>query len=397
MHEPAPMRADVSDLSDMRVALFTDTYAPQLNGVCRTLARLTSTLRDRGASVQVVTTTDPGARGAAQPALDRWRSVPFWLYPELRFAWPRTRRARRVVRSLSPTVVHVATPFGVGYAGRRAALASRTPLVTSYHTSFSAYTSFYGVGSLATPAWKYLRWFHNAGARTFVPTRAIGTELEEHGFERLAIWGRGVDAERFSPRHRSDAVRASWGARPEDIVVAYIGRVAREKGIDVAFDGIRHARQLLAADATQDTPAVRSVVVGDGPYLADARRKAPPMTHFAGRLEGAALAAAFASADVFVFPSTTDTFGNVLLEAMASGVPVLAVDVPPTRELLGGGTRGALVPDDARAFGDRLASLIRARDQRIAYAVRGRAMAEAQSWRVVFDELFSAYRAVSAP
>ncbi|MBV9880820.1 MAG: glycosyltransferase family 1 protein [Gemmatirosa sp.] len=392
---------DVGDLSDVRVALFSDTYAPQLNGVARTLARLVHALRERGAEAHVVTTTDPRAPRTPPNGGDaeRWASVPCPRYPELRLALPRAARARRLLGARRQTLAHVATPFGVGLAARQAARAAGVPLVTSYHTSFGAYARSYGLGMLEAPSWRYLRWFHDGGRRTYAPTAAIAAELEAHGFANVAVWGRGVDVARFAPSHRSEALRASWGAASDDVVVAYIGRVAREKGLDLALDALRLAqqrlaRQRLAALPGGRVPNVRLVIVGDGPYLAACRARAPEGTVFTGRLDGAALSAAFASADVFLFPSETDTFGNVLLEAMASGCAIVAVDVAPTRELLDGGARGLLAPASVDTLSARLAWMATAAWRRAELATVGRAHAETQSWRAVFDGLFVDYRRV---
>jgi glycosyltransferase involved in cell wall biosynthesis len=346
----APAR-DVADLSDVRLALFSDTWAPQLNGVTRTLARLVAAVRERGGAAQVVTAVDP--RGA--PPIDacgeacgddvvRWPSVAFWGYPELRLAAPQLRPATRLLRAYRPTLVHLATPFGVGLAGRLAARRLAVPLVSSYHTSFSAYAGFYGLGALADPGWRFLRWFHAGGRRTYAPTAAVADELRAHGFGDVAVWGRGVDAERFSPLLRRGALRASWGVRTQDVVALYVGRLAREKGVALALDAMRLAGEALerAADGDAAAPRLRAVVVGEGPYDAECRARAPEGTVFTGRLEGRALGEAYASADLFVFPSQTDTFGNVLLEAMAAGVAVVAVDAPPrpTRARSPGGWRG---------------------------------------------------------
>jgi glycosyltransferase involved in cell wall biosynthesis len=262
-------------------------------------------------------------------------------YPELRLAPPDAPRAARPLGAFRPTLVHVATPFGVGLAGRRVALRAGVPLVTSYHTSFSAYARHYRLGAVAGPAWRFLRWFHNGGRRTFVPTRAVAAELAGRGFRGLGVWGRGVELAQFAPALRSDALRAARGAREGDVVVAFVGRLAREKGLDIALDAVRLARRRLEA---LGGPTPRFVVGGDGPYECACRARAPEGTVFAGRLAGAALGAAYASADVFLFPPQTDTFGNVLLEALAGRCAVLAVDAPPTREVLADGAHGVIAP-----------------------------------------------------
>lgn len=373
--------------SSMRLAIFTDTYSPQVNGVARTLERLARAIAARGHEAHVFTVVDP--RASAHDDVTRWPGIPFWGYPELRLAAPSTATVVRSLRAWMPTLIHVATPFGVGLAAMRAARQLGIPLVSSYHTSFSQYARFYGLGVLARAGWRYLRWFHNQARRTYVPTNAIATELSGRGFERLHVWPRGVDATVFNPRHRSDELRRSWGAGPNTVVVAYIGRLAKEKGVAVAARGVAAARDALGARARD----VKFVVVGDGPYEAQLRAISPPDTLFLGRRTGAELSAAFASADVFVFPSTTDTFGNVLLEAMASRLSVLAAGVPQTREVC---ERGAELFRAGNSW-DLASSLVRlVYDEHRREALRARALrhAQARGWDAVFDALVADYESV---
>ncbi|MGH7618020.1 MAG: glycosyltransferase family 4 protein [Gemmatimonadaceae bacterium] len=379
------MRSRRHDPSLMRIAIFTDTYAPNVNGVARTLARLTTALETRGHVSRVYTVGDP--RALPDDAIVRWPGVPFWGYPELRLAAPGGAAVRAHLKLWAPTLVHVATPFGVGLAGASAAARLDLPFVSSYHTSFSQYAHYYGFGALAAPGWRYLRWFHNRGRRTYVPTRAVTGELAQHGFERLRVWPRGIDADVFNPRWRADELRRSWGASAESVVVAYVGRLAKEKGVDVAVDAMNRVRERCAH--------TRFVVVGDGPHESAMRARAPRETTFTGRLSGAALSAAYASADILLFPSTTDTFGNVLLEGMASRLAVIAADTPQSREVCGRGTAEFFEPGSARDLSERLCRL--AMSPRERESVRDRALehASARDWDAVFDTLFADYEVVS--
>ena len=370
-------------LGGLRLAVFTDTYAPHLNGVTRTLDRLVAEVSRRGGEVRVFTVEAPGT---PRPQAVRWPSIPFWAYPEMRLAWPGTRAAVAELRAFRPTLVHAATQLGVGLAGRAAAHALRIPLVSSYHTNLTAYARHYGLGGLAAPGWRFLRWFHSGTARTYCPTRAIASELASHGFGRLAVWGRGVDTARFSPVHRSEAARARLGVRPGEVLAVYVGRIAAEKDLDVALDAFAR----LGGPARS---RVRLALVGEGPYSDACRARAPEGTTFTGKLEGDALSAAYASADLFVFPSRTDTFGNVLLEAMASGLPVVAADVPQTREVLGGAGH-LFAPGDASALAARVARLAADPAERARSAEAGLAAARAQQWSAIWDGLFRDYLAV---
>jgi glycosyltransferase involved in cell wall biosynthesis len=292
-------------------------------------------------------------------------------------------------RAFQPTLVHAATPLGVGLAGRSAARALGVPLVASYHTSLAAYARHYRLGALVGPGWRFLRWFHSGALRTYCPTRAVATELGTRGFPRLAIWGRGVDTTRFSPAFRSDALRARLGVRRGEVLATYVGRLAAEKDLDVLLDAMR----LLGPPARS---GIRLALVGEGPHEAACRARAPAGTVFTGRLEGDALAEAYASADLFVFPSRTDTFGNVLVEAMASGLPVLAADVPQAREVLAGA--GHLFPaGSASALVGPLLRLARDPAERARSSAAGLEAARGFGWSEIFDELFRDYLAVVGP
>jgi phosphatidylinositol alpha 1,6-mannosyltransferase len=372
-------------LDGVRLALFSDTYPPQMNGVSRTLERLIAVARERGAAVRVVTTTDPHLAHHDADEV-RWKSRPFWAYPQVRLAAPHFVAARDELRAWRPSLVHVATEFGVGLAGRYAAKSLQLPLVSSYHTSFSAYAEFYKLGALAAAGWKYFRWFHSAAARTFTPTDAVRSEVLAHGFRNVGVWGRGVDGDRFDPSFRSDEWRRALGIAPHEMVVLYVGRIAKEKGLEHA---LRAMQQLSTA-----APQIRFVFVGDGPYEAELRAAAPPGAVFTGRLSGVPLSTAYASSDVFLFPSVTDTFGNVLLEAMASGLVVLSADAGNTRELVGS-DRGLIVPvEQPAAIAQALRELDADRARHEAIRVCAQSWARERTWTKVWNGLFAEYRAV---
>lgn len=371
-----------------RLALFTDTYAPQVNGVARTLERLVAEVRARGGDVEIFTADDPGAQ--PRSGVHRYESIPFWGYPQLRLAAPRRAAVTVALRRFRPDIVHAATPFGVGLAGRSAAQAIGIPLVTSYHTSFTAYARHYGLGALEEVGWSYLRWFHNSGARTFCPTRAIAGDLTAHGFHDVRVWGRGVDRDRFSPTRRSEELRAALGVVPGGALVGYIGRIAKEKGLDVVVEAAERACALSSRP-------LHFVIAGDGPYLNELRERAAeagaPIT-FTGPLAGDMLTAMYASLDVFVFPSVTDTFGNVLLEAAASGVSIVAAEAAPTRELVGEAA-ALLREDDTLAWSATIAALANDDVSRARRAAAALEIAAAHSWNEIFDNLFAEYRAVT--
>ena len=371
----------------MRLALFTDSFAPQQNGVSRTLERLVRETEIRGGAACVFTVDDPRAPRSRNGHVHRTASVALPHDPEIRISLPSAGALLPAVAEFAPSLVHAATPFGVGLAGRRVARLAGIPFVTSYHASFAAYTRYYRLGALAAPAWRYLRWFHNASRRTFCPTMAAQRELRDRGFRRLALWGRGVDTARFSPSFRSRAMRLRVGVDDDTIVVAYAGRIAREKGIESllgAMGCLRHLRSDLVF-----------AFAGDGPYLEHCRTVAPGRAIFLGRLEGEALSAFYSSADIAVFPSSTDTFGDVLVEAMASGLPVVAADCASTREIVGAtGTYHA--PDDVSQLSNAILSLVVNAPRRRALGRAARIRSSLFGWGAVFDDLFTEYESALA-
>jgi phosphatidylinositol alpha 1,6-mannosyltransferase len=373
-------------MSQLRIAIVSDTYAPQVNGVARTLARTTDAMRARGHEVRVFTTTDPDA--VEDASIERLASRALWLYPQLRFATPSARRMTAALAAWKPDLVHIATPFGIGLAGRRAARRLGLPMVSSYHTSLSKYAEFYGLGAISGIGWRFLRWFHNGTRRTLCPTNAIVAELATHGFENLSVWGRGIDTTQFNPQWRSSALRASWGADDDTVVIALVGRLAAEKGLDVALDAM--------SELASERRDIVCVVAGDGPYELECRRRAPAGTVFTGRIGGSTLSEVYASADVFLFPSTTDTFGNVAQEAMASGLVVIGADVPQTREVLPADCGLFFRPGDAASLAGELRSLLANSSDLLRRRTRGVAAMTERSWAAVFDGLEVDYRAVIA-
>lgn len=380
-----------TDASQLRLAVFTDTFAPQVNGVARTLERLVNAVSERGGVVRVFTVDDPthletGASSEQTTAsmLYRYPSVPFWAYDQLRLAWPSRRQVRRDVAAFAPTLVHAATEFGVGLVGRQLAREFGVPFVSSYHTSFAAYAQYYRLGALKKPGWSFLRWFHNGGLRTYCPTQSIVDEVKAAGFVNTKVWSRGVDTMRFSPRYRSPSLREQIGATDDTLVVAYVGRLAAEKGLMLGIDAVNRAGAARPG-------RIKFVAVGDGPLSDDVHKCAPAGSWLPGRLDGESLSTAYASADVFLFPSITDTFGNVLLEAMASGLPVLAANAGPTREQVWP-NRGWLVDtEDSIAMAEALIEIVDNPERRRAARAEALRFASEKSWDQVWNELIADY------
>jgi glycosyltransferase involved in cell wall biosynthesis len=328
----------------LRIAVVTETWPPEINGVATTLARVVRGLASRGHGIQLVRPRQASDGGATRDAaLDEvlTRGLPIPRHPNLRLGLPAGRRLQRLWSRQRPDVVHIATEGPLGWSALGAARRLGLPVSSDFRTNFHTYADHYGVGWLRSPVAAYLRGFHNRADATTVPTEALGRELESLGFLRLAVVARGVDRVQFDPARRDPMLRAAWGAAPDDLVVAAVGRLAPEKNLEtvrLAFDAIREVR-----------PRSRLLLVGDGP-LAGPLREAWPDTIFAGPRRGADLAAHYASADLFLFPSLTETFGNVTTEAMASGLPVVAFDYAAAARVIDHGVDGLRVP-----FGDRTA------------------------------------------
>ncbi|MDP4302106.1 glycosyltransferase family 4 protein [Leptothrix discophora] len=333
----------------LRIACVTETYPPEVNGVAMTLARVVEGLVTRGHDVDLMrprqageSCTGPRPELVGGLRLHRLPGLPIPLYADLRMGLPAARMLRRMWQQRRPDVVHIATEGPLGASARRAARSLGLPVCSDFRTNFHAYSGHYGIGFLHRPIAAWLRHFHNGCDATMVPTEALRDELAAQGFRDLHVVTRGVDTVRYAPAHRSEALRQRWGAGPDDPVVLYVGRVAAEKNLAVlsaAFDAI--ARTL---------PKARLVVVGDGPQRAELQARHPEVV-FAGQQRGAELAAHYASADLFVFASLTETFGNVTTEAMASGLAVVAYDHAAAGELVEPGQHGLLAsPGDVRAF-----------------------------------------------
>ncbi|MFW7269046.1 glycosyltransferase family 4 protein [Gluconacetobacter sp. Hr-1-5] len=314
----------------MRILMVSDAWYPQVNGVVRTVSRLRDALEAMGHTVGII-----------GPHL--FRTVPCPTYPEIRLCILPGGRLNRLIEKFRPDAIHIVTEGPLGLAARGWALRNGQCFTSSFHTRFPEYIRARTGFSMAL-SYRFLRWFHGAAALTLVPTASMLEELRERGFAHLECWTRGVDADRFHP----DAAVIDWHAMYDvrGPYLLYVGRVAVEKNLE--------------AFLSLDLPGTR-IVVGDGPDRVALAARYPDVL-FTGYLTGADLAAAYAASDVFVFPSVTDTFGLVILEALACGVPVAAFDVTGPRDILPPGVSavGAIGPDLRRNIlaalrGDRAA------------------------------------------
>jgi len=374
----------------MRIALFSEVYWPMVSGVGVTLLRLTDALEARGHAVRVYSATYPPPPGQAdRPEVHRSPSVPFFLYPDVQWAFPRQRDIVDDLEAFRPDIVHVATEFSLGIAGVKAARQLDLPIIASAHTDYDQYAARYGVTWALRAGWHYLRWFYGQAQRVLCPSRIYEEALHRHGVLHTGLWSRGVDPLVFAPRFRSQAYRAAIGAGPGDLVVTYIGRIAREKNLGLLLE----AWESLAPERG----GAQLVLVGRGPLEDDIRRRDLPGVHVTGLLQGEALSTAYASADVFAFPSPTETFGNSLLEAMGSGLPPIVAAGGGVLEFAEHGRNAWLVePDSAAAIADALRRLFADPTLRHRLAAGALATARARDWGAVYDQLLDDYRAAMA-
>ena len=327
----------VAQSSSLRIAIVTETFPPEVNGVAMTLGRIVEGLLQRGHSVQLVRPRQ--ARESSLPTPDcldevLCQGIQLPAYKELRFGLPMKSRLTKLWKGKRPDIVHVATEGPLGWSAVAAARKLQLPVTSSFHTNFHSYSQHYGMGLLKTPIEAYLRKLHNRTEATMVPTKALMQELQGRGFKNVTLLSRGVATDHFSPAKRSQSLRSSWGASPDDVVVLLVGRLAKEKNVGLVIAAFQAIKMRL--------PSARLVFVGDGP-LRKQLEKTCPEAVFAGVRKNEELAAHYASGDLFLFASLTETFGNVVPEALASGLAVLSYAIAGAKELIITEQNGVLV------------------------------------------------------
>lgn len=365
----------------MRIAYFSETFLPNVDGVVNTLCRLLDHLQARGHD-SILFAPAGGPDAYATTPVCGVPGLPLPWYPAIRLV-PPWADVRSRLQAFRPDVIHLLNPFSLGLVGLRQARPLGVPIAASFHTDVPGYLARYGFSALERPAWAYLRWLHRHADLNLCPSRATLHQLQQHGFPRLKVWTRGVDPQVFSPEHRSMAVRQHLtGGRPQARLLLYVGRLAAEKRVELLLP-------VLAA-----LPGVRLALVGDGPARADLEGRFPPdRTVFTGWLRGTALAQVYAAADIFVFPSANETLGNVVLEAMASGLPVVAAGAGGPLDLVQDGVNGFLYPPEDQEASCRLVGRL-VDDPAVAERLgrQAREYALTRSWPAVLDGLLEDYR-----
>ena len=366
----------------LRIALVTETYPPEINGVAMTTGHIVDGLIGLGHEIHLVrprqTPEEQPAQGESFEEMLA-RGIPIPKYNHLKMGMPARQALIRAWTARRPDVVQVVTEGPLGWSAVSAARRLKLPVITEFHTNFHSYTRYYGVGWLKQPLAAWLRRFHNKGDLCLAPTESLRAELKSIGYANVEVVARGVDTALFTPSRRNENLRQQWGAQPESLVCAIVSRLAPEKNLALgirAFEAIQALR-----------PDARLVFVGDGPARAALQARYPQHI-FAGMRSGEDLAAHYACADFFIFPSLTETFGNVITEALASGLPVLAFNYAAAAELLSDGYNGVLVPyGDETAFVETARGLMQTPQLLPAMQMRARESILKVDWHAVVQRL----------
>lgn len=369
----------------LHITLITETYSPEINGVANTLSRLCDGLRTRGHRVEVIRPRQSEDElRAAGDDLMLCRGWPIPGYPGLQWGQSSMHKLLRRWQRNRPDVLYIATEGPLGLSALRAARRLRIAIVSGFHTNFQQYTRQYGLGFISRLLTSYLRWFHNRSNATLVPSFSQKTELERRGFERLELLSRGVDCQLFHPSRRSNSLREAWGLQPDDTAVLHVGRLAPEKNLGLlktSFDSLVSA---------YPNKKLKLVIVGDGPIRASLEQQLPDAI-FCGTQRGEALAEHYASGDLFLFPSLTETFGNVVLEALASGLGVVAYDEAAAAQHIRHGHNGAVaMPGDEEGFIDAARWMLEDGETLRRVRLNARQHASRQGWAGVI-EAFECY------
>jgi len=376
----------------VKLAIVTETFPPEINGVAMTFDLIAREFGRRGHGVTVYRPWRPDLAPAAQHP--EYREVPLPGLPIpgyslLRLGLPARRRLTRRWRDDRPDLVHVVTEGPLGASAVTAARALAVPVTSSFHTNFYAYTPHYGIGLLRRMVLGWLRHVHNRTHRTFAPTEELRGELAAQGFTGVGVLSRGVDLRQFSPARRSPALRAAWGAAPDTVVVLHVGRFAVEKNYPLLFRAYAAMRTV--------NPALRFVLVGDGP-LRSGLQAAHADCRFTGFIPRDDLARHYASADVYVHASLTETFGNVLTEALASGLAVAGFDYAAARQFVRHGANGLVAPcDQPDALVAAAVELARDAGLRARLRAAGPASLTRQSWENIIGRFEADLAAAAHP
>ena len=375
--------------ASLHITLITETFPPEINGVANTLGRLCEGLRARGHQVELVRPRQGVDQTRPSDAdLLLCRGWPLPGYPGLQWGQSSMHKLLRRWTRQRPDVLYIATEGPLGLSALRAARRLGISVVSGFHTNFQQYSNQYGLSLLSRVVTHYLRWFHNRSTLTLVPSASQRLELERRHFERLGMLSRGVDSQLFQPARRDNALRERWGLGNDDLAVLHVGRLAQEKNLGLL------KRCFDALQSSYPQRRLKLIIVGDGPQRAVLEHDLPDAV-FCGTQRGEELARHYASGDLFLFPSLTETFGNVVLEAMASGLGVVAYDQAAATQHIRHGYNGVLaMPGDEDAFCDAAIWLLEERETLRRVRLNARQHASRQGWAAIIEQFEHQLRGV---
>ncbi len=366
----------------MKIAIFTDTFLPQINGVTNTLSKMKDYMDQRDIEYMFMIPGDISEKEQLQNIIS-FQSARFFLYPECRLTFPNYLEVAKQMDEFEPDLIHVATEFSLGMMGLKYARKNKITVTASYHTDFPGYMDYYGLPFLKPTVWNFLLWFHSFAFLNFAPSKHTANQLIDKGMENVRVWGRGIDINKYSPEFYSKEVREDF-AQADELLLLYVGRIAPEKELNVLME----AAEILDRKNISYT----LLMVGDGPSRKLFEEKKLPNVKFLGYKSGNELQNLYSSSDIFVFPSRSETYGNVILEAMASGLPVVSVLEGGVKENLIEGYNGiACEPGSGQSFADGIEKFVKNESLRRQMSQNARNHADRMDWNTVFDQLFNEF------
>lgn len=371
----------------MKIAIFTDTFLPQINGVTNTLRRLGDYLKNEGIEY-IFITPDQKTEEVLPYNMEQFFSAPLIFYPECRFTITNKSKLYKKLDAFNPDIIFLMTEFNMGLAGLSYGKKHGIPIVSNYSTNFGSLLKAYKLGVLEKVSNKYLGWFHNEADYTVTPSEESQKELYKMGVHDVGIFGRGIDYHRFSPTKYSETLLESLDAQ-EKVNLLYVGRLSPEKGLSILRETMFKLNETYK-------DKINLIITGEGPMEQELHKTMPGNVIFTGYKKGSELEAIYASADIFAFPSTFETFGNVVLEAMASGTPVVGVSEGGVKTLVDHGKTGFLAePRDSDSFTKHIETLINNCLLRQQFSHNGRQFAESKSWEAIFGDLIQLFHEVA--
>ncbi|MDZ7724549.1 MAG: glycosyltransferase family 1 protein [candidate division KSB1 bacterium] len=369
----------------MRIAYFTESLPPNTDGVVKTLCHLTDSLLEKQIDFHFFSPIKPDESYSWHDKVTKVSSVPFALYSYYKMGLPYFDGIDKKCAKYTPDLIHIASPTPLGVYGLRYAQKNDIPVVTSYHTHFVDYFRYFGLEKLEKIGWNYLQWFHNQCMRTYAPSPSSVNELENRDINNVELWQRGIEFDRFSPKFRSSELRDSVLDHQKPILL-FVGRLINHKDLDDLA-----AANLVLKQRGRD---FKLVIIGDGPMRPELEKSLPD-AHFTGFVHGPKLASWYASSDIFAFPSTTETFGNVILEAFASGIPAVGVNAGGVADIITHGKDGLLAnPKDPVDFADQLDRLLTRPQLAQQLIQQAEKTAKTYSWKAINNRLVESYRQV---